>query len=155
MSNETRIGHGGVHHTYGVAEYMFKRASDFGLNPYEMYALGLLHDIGYISVTEGHEAVGAELLSNLGINSNITEAVRYHGYSPEKYKKEFGCTDEDIPKELVLLWIADNSVDGSGKVVGYAARTMDIGKRHGYDSEVYKSTRDTIDWLLKKELRRS
>lgn len=29
----------------GVAEYMYRNASKYGLNPEEMYILGLVHDI--------------------------------------------------------------------------------------------------------------
>ena len=36
-------------HMIGVAEYMRERAKDYGLNPDIMYAVGLLHDIGYIT----------------------------------------------------------------------------------------------------------
>ena len=35
-------------HMFGVAEFMYTEAPKYGLNPEEMYVLGLLHDVGYI-----------------------------------------------------------------------------------------------------------
>ncbi len=50
-------------HMIGVAENMYHHANKYGLDPEEMYLIGLLHDIGYISRSkEGHEQYGATLI---------------------------------------------------------------------------------------------
>lgn len=41
------------------------------------------------------------------------------------------CSIEDIPKELILLWEADVSVDSMGNEVGFKNRLTDIGLRYG------------------------
>ena len=36
-------------HILGVAEYMYTKATDYNLDPDEMYLIGILHDIGFIN----------------------------------------------------------------------------------------------------------
>lgn len=47
---------------HSVAEYMYRNAKKYDLNPEEMYILGLIHDIGYLKDRLDHEVHGARLL---------------------------------------------------------------------------------------------
>lgn len=57
------------------------------------------------------------------------------------------CSIEDIPKELILLWEADVSVDSMGNEVGFKNRLTDIGLRYGFDSLPYRIVEEIINWL--------
>lgn len=142
-----RINNERIAHMHGVAEYMYKNAPKYGLIPEEMYFLGLNHDIGYINNKEQHEEFGAELLSNVGITKPLSDAIKWHGTSPQEYTSINFCSDVDIPRKLVLLWEADMHVDMSGKDVGYDIRLEDIKDRHGMNSEPYRKCCDTVNWL--------
>ena len=127
---------------YGVAEWMYEHAEEYGCsNKEEMYLLGLVHDIGYVYGKSDHEQKGAELL---GLDSYYGKFVQAHGMTPQEYKNRY---DSDIPKEMILLWTADMTVDLSGNPVGFKARLDDIGRRHGIDSEAYRSCEETMLWL--------
>ena len=115
-------------HSVGVAEYMYHNAHKYGLDKNEMYVLGLLHDIRYIyGIKENHEEKGANLLQNCGMSNRFTQVIKFYGSIPKKVMKELGCSETDIPKELLLLWEGDMSVDLKGNNVGFDKRLEDIG----------------------------
>lgn len=107
-------------HMIGVAEYMRERAKDYGLNPDIMYTIGLLHDIGYVNARADHERYGADMLNSMGLNEQITFAIRYHGENPYDVQERFG--KNSITREYVLLLEADMSVDARGYRVGFEKR---------------------------------
>lgn len=141
------IQDGRMKHMHGVAEYMRNNAEKYGLNLYCMYIVGLLHDIGYINGKASHEENGANMLLSLKVLEKYCDIIRFHGKTPEEYKAIFRCSDDEIPKELILLWEADMHVDQSGEDVGYEARLTDIGNRLGFLSEAYRICDETINWL--------
>lgn len=134
-----------IKHMHGVAEYMYRNANKYGLNPEEMYILGLLHDIGYVQGRLDHEVIGARLLEKEGYKHS--SIVSWHGTTPLDYMRLRDCSVEDIPKELILLWEADVSVDSMGNEVGFKDRLTDIGLRYGFDSLPYRIVEETINWL--------
>lgn len=107
-------------HMVAVAEYMYERASDFHLSPEECYAIGLLHDIGYIYGRKDHEETGAMLVSNIGFsNSTVIDAISKHN-------------TEDVNSPLaVLIQEADLTVNAEGFKVGYFDRLKDVKDRYG------------------------
>lgn len=111
-------------HITAVAEYMFSRAGDYGVDPDIAYTVGLLHDIGYLHGREGHEARGAELLCACGMNDEITYAIGHHASLLE------ALPPENISRLLVLLAEADLSVDHKGACVGFDERLKDIKARY-------------------------
>lgn len=130
---------------YGVAEYMYENACKYDLNRDEMYCLGLMHDIGYLYGKEDHEVLGSRLLEKL--NMKYSSIISWHGTTPYNYMKLTDVSIEEIPKELILLWKADTSVNSIGKNVGFDERLKDIGTRLGFDSLAYKDCKEIINWL--------
>lgn len=118
-------------HMIGVAEWMRERAEDYGLNGAVMYAVGLLHDIGYIEGRADHERRGAEVLSAIGIDEDIRFAIAHHGENPYKVQEAYG--KEAITPEFVLMLEADWSIDAKGYRVGFDKRIEDLKQRYGND----------------------
>ena len=140
-----RISEGRIAHMHGVAEWMYEHAEEFGCPDRErMYLLGLLHDIGYLYQDVAHEERGAELV---GQDSAVGQLIAAHGMMPDEYMARHLCSEEDIPKELILLWAADMSVDITGRAVGFTARLQDIRERHGEESKAYQSCLRKVRWL--------
>lgn len=136
-----KIGHNKYEHMKAVAEYMYRKAEEYGLNPEEAYTVGLLHDIGYIICKEGHAEAGAGLLRSMGLKEKYTDAVACHGtngYSIPMIKQS--------PIQY-LLQEADMSIDKYGKTVGFDGRLRDIGSRYGFDSEAFKNASETVRYL--------
>ena len=134
---------------HGVAEWMYNHAEEYGIgNKEEMYLLGYIHDIGYIQGKENHEANGAFLL---GKDTYYGRLVRWHGSTPQEYidyyKQLCPTMGVDIPKELILLWTADMTINSEGRNVGFWERLEDIEDRYGKDSEPYRICSETIEWL--------
>lgn len=132
-------------HMIGTAEYMRERAKDYGLKPDIMYAIGLLHDIGYIDGRANHERYGADILRTMGINDEISFAVRYHGENPYEIQERFG--KENISPVFVLLLEADMSVDARGFRVGFEKRFEDIERRYGHDHAACETVKDNIRFI--------
>lgn len=131
-------------HMSGVAKYMSEHAEDYDLEPDKMYALGLLHDIGYIYGGDEHAVNGARLLESVGFK--YSSEVSYHGTAPMDYLR---LTDaSEPPKELVLLWEADLSIGPDGKEIGFRRRLEDIALRYGTESVSYRIAKETVDWLI-------
>lgn len=113
-------------HMIGVAEYMRERAEDYGIDPNLAYAVGLLHDIGYLEGRHDHEQKSADILLSLGIEeeSEVFNAVRYHGTNP------YTLPPEVISSPLlVLTYEADMCIDAMGHRVGFSKRLEDIKSR--------------------------
>ncbi len=136
-------------HMYGVAEWMYEHAEEYGcLNKEEMYLLGLLHDIGYIYGKDDHERKGARLL---GTETYYGRLIQAHGWTPQEYMDRNSCFASEIPNEMILLWTADMMVDLTGTPVGFEARLKDIGDRYGIDSDAYRMCFETISWLKNRK----
>ena len=134
-----------IKHMHGVAEYMYRNAKKYDLNSEEMYILGLVHDIGYLKDRLDHEVHGARLLEKEGYK--YSSIISWHGTTPLDYMRLRDCSVEDIPKELILLWEADVSVDSMGNEVGFKGRLTDVGLRYGFDSLPHRIVEETINWL--------
>ena len=134
-------------HMFGVANYMYQNAEKHNLDKNEMYLLGLMHDIGYLIDEKNHEEIGGEFLKSQ--NYKYADFIKNHAILPSIYMKLKDCTESEIPKELILLWTADMSIDLNGKNIGFDERLKDIGLRHGKDSTAYKNCEKMIDWLRK------
>ena len=135
-------------HSYGVAMYMYDHALDFGLEPDEMFFLGLNHDIGYVEEKKNHEERGAELLESIiGDRTELTDAIYWHGSTPYEYMNEENTGEFGIPKPLVLLWRADMTISSKGEEVGYDKRLGGILERYGRNSDAYMVCKTTITWL--------
>lgn len=136
-------------HMGGVANYMFKNARDYNLDPEEMYVLGVLHDIGYLRGTgEDHEAIGAKILrEKVGVtNPHIIWCIKNH----DKIINHFSWSI-DRHRKAFLLMKADMIIDSKGNKVGYKNRLNDIEERYGADSETYQQCSQLINWLKKTE----
>ena len=91
-----------IAHMHGVAEYMYKHAADYNLDPEEMYLLGLLHDIGYLEGRIMHAQHGAAILKKIKLPHKYQIAVEHHGDI---------LKEKDHPSpELMLLIEADMHV---------------------------------------------
>lgn len=132
-----------IKHMHGVAEYMYENAEKYGLNADKMYILGLLHDIGYIVDNNEHEVMGARLLNESGYEHG--DIISWHGTTPSDYMRLRDC--ESVPKELILLWEADMSIDSQGMEVSFVERLFDIRVRYGKDSIQYRKAKETVAWL--------
>jgi len=130
-------------HMHGVAEYMYEHAEENGLIPDEMYILGLLHDIGYLYGSEGHEENGAALLHRMGFENHWH--VLWHGTSPKDYLQY--TSRENLPAELILLMEANMKIGLSGEEIGYENRLKEMANIYGLASEQYMLCEDTIQWL--------
>ena len=147
-----------IAHSVGVAKFMAEWASLHPkemLMPDEMYILGLLHDIGkiyptnfdmntgkekpgvYQNIYDGHAEKGGSLLSDLGFH--CAKEVLHHGKDVDSYF---------FSVKLLLLNLADLSVNGEGKVISIKERMEDIGVRYGTDSKQYKHCISVIGKLV-------
>lgn len=141
-----KISEDRIKHMHGVAEYMYRNANKYGLNPEEMYILGLLHDIGYLRGKLDHEVNGAKV--SMKSDYKYSSLISWHGTTPLDYMRLRDCSIEDIPKELILLWEADLSVNSLGYEVSFNERLKDIGLRYGFDSIQYRLAKEKITWLM-------
>ncbi|MBR2762154.1 MAG: HD domain-containing protein [Solobacterium sp.] len=134
-----------IAHMHGVAEWMYRHAEEFGCeDKNKMYLLGLIHDVGYVFGKSNHEQTGADII---GPGTFLGDLVRNHGLSPKEYMELHGCSEEEIPRELILLWTADLIVDAKGNTVGFRGRLEDIWDRHGLGSLAYRNCKETMEWL--------
>lgn len=127
-------------HCMEVANYMYDYAVYFDIDPDIAYFTGLNHDIGYINGRVNHGENGSEFLENLGLDSDITYAIKNHGKNPYDLDKN------RITGLMQLLWCADMSVDKYGKRVGFDKRLLDIKKRYGEDSIAYETAKNTVNY---------
>lgn len=126
-------------HIFAVAKLMKDNAEKHGLDPEEMFTLGLVHDIGYeFGGADEHHIVGARMLEKQGYK--YSTEVLYHGKPDVGYESP----------ALDLLNFADMHISKTGEYVTFAARLEDIAKRRGKDSIVYLNCKTVIDGLLQK-----
>lgn len=161
MASKEHINKYKMAHMVGVAEYMRERASDYGLNPDEMYVVGLLHDIGYLKGRAGHELSGAMLLDRMGL-LKYSFAIEFHGNKLREMFTDYlfnksehiGSFDRKTKGHIITLLVeADSSVDVRGFRVGFEKRLKDIGERYGYHSAAYETVSDNIAFI--KEYQRN
>ena len=155
---EKRISDERIRHMHTVAELMYQYHDAFQckfLTKDEVYLLGLNHDIGYINGKDMHEYNGAHLISGTcehGASCVLAKYIMYHGVTPAKYMQQYMCSENDIPKEQILLWWADMNVESggvhAGEVVGFKGRLESLKERYGEDSEPYMICKETIEWLI-------
>lgn len=144
---EYKITRERIAHMHGVAEYMYRHAPKYNLNPDDMYLLGLLHDIGYLYGKDGHEQRGAELLYDNYYSLKYVMVVEMHGTILSEI--------EHPSNELLLLVEADMHVDMSGENVGYEKRLEGVAARHGIDSQAYLICKENVHFLRKRSSSRS
>ena len=126
-------------HILAVARLMAEKAELVGLDRQEMFALGLVHDIGFeFGGSETHHQIGAQLLKNQ--NYKYWQEVLHHG----KPTKEFQS------KELDLLNYADMHIDKMGNYVSFEDRLKDIASRRGEDSPHYKNSQIVIKQIKER-----
>ena len=148
-ANKEHINKYKMAHMVGVAEYMRERAKDYGIDPDAAYAVGLLHDIGYLEGRHDHEMSSRDILEKIGVtDETVLDAVALHGSDPYQVKSEYG--EDCISSLLVLTYEADMSVDAMGFRVGFNKRLEDIEVRlkgtEYYDSAVMTS-RNTVKFV--------
>ncbi len=141
-----------IKHMHGVAEFMYTHADKFEcrhLSKEQLYVVGLLHDVGYIQGVYEHGVHGASLISK---ETFIYECIRWHEVPPQEYMEVNCLKESEIPQELILLWLADMSVDSTGENAGHdigvKQRLAGIEKRFGSNSKQYKNSKKTVDWLV-------
>ena len=138
-------------HSYGVAEFMAKYAIHhpaLKLDPYEMYTIGLLHDIGKLypgdfdptgkAKYKGHAQKGGNLLYDLGFT--CYKEVMHHGHPEHGY----------YSRKWLILNLADLSVNSEGKTVRIEDRIAKIKDRYGENSEEYRNAQKMY-WILVNE----
>lgn len=126
-------------HIFAVARLMKDNAEKVGLNPEEMFTLGLLHDIGFeFGGSEEHHRVGYEILKSQ--NYKYAKEVLYHGMPTNEYSSV----------ELDLLNFADMHINKKGEYVSFEDRLEDIKSRRGEDSPHYKNSKKIIQSLIDK-----
>lgn len=145
MGNETYNNDGPIRdnkirHMTAVANYMYEHAKDYGLNPEQMYTLGLLHDIGYLHGSVGHSSYGADMLSRMHLDDRFTYAIANHG---EDLSLMFV-----VSPELKLLVEADLQIDSDGNFIGFEERLNQIRERYGDTSTQYIKTKSSMCYLL-------
>ena len=127
-------------HIMAVARIMKEVAPTVGLDPEEMFTLGLLHDIGYeFGSSEEHHTVGARMLEKQ--NYKYAKEVLYHG------KPDVGYTS----LALDLLNYADMHTNKKGEYVEFEDRLEDIKNRRGENSPHYQNSKKIIDGLKGRE----
>lgn len=127
-----------IMHIRGVAEQAYRLAKGAGLSDWQaedMYLLGFVHDIGYaLGDGRDHANAGADALGRHGYD--LSDAVRLHGE-----------VVEEPTVELIILDVADITVDAYGRLVTTDERLADIRSRHGDDSEVTRKCERMVGWL--------
>ena len=129
-------------HMLGVARRCYDLAKEDGCDEAycrKMFALGLLHDIGYeFDEGPGHAVAGAMMLQSLKKDSEAVDAIAMHGL----------CTNsKNWSHQLQLLNKADMAVDSAGSVVNVSQRLRDIGEHYGYGSTAYLCAKQVAECL--------
>ena len=134
-------------HMIGVAEYMYKKAPSYNLDPEEMYLLGLLHEIGYI---QGHEDNYTEysdkLFEKIGLISKKGKAFRVACKMNNQVPNFTMDWGKKSYRMRYLLYEADMHITSSGKLVDYDKRLQDIYEGYS-DNGVFERCQEIIKWL--------
>lgn len=109
----------------------------------EMFLMGFVHDFGYEYSEEQHlhAGIGGQILERTGFK--YAREVSDHG-SP---------AIPAMSEELLILNIADMSVNGSGQRVTFEQRLSDIRERYGAESSQYLDAADLVS-AIEKELKK-
>ena len=119
-------------HILAVARLMKEKATEAGLDPEEMFLLGMMHDIGYeFGGSEEHHLVGAGILEKQGYKYYLE--VLFHGKPTEEYQSP----------ALDLLNYADMHINKKGGYVTFEDR-LDMDMQYHYR----KSFKNDIKILL-------
>lgn len=135
-----RISDERIAHMHGVAEYMYRHASDdfYRLDKDQAYMVGLLHDIGYIEGKSHHESFGGILLMKMGFKD--CQIIAEHGKQLDQ--------DSINNKKLLLLVEADMHVSSaSKKEITYEEKLKELAAEHGKDSKAYALCEKNIRFL--------
>ena len=144
-----RLSENVIKHSVGVAEFMADWAEKhykYQLDPNEMYVLGLLHDIGKLYPNKdsndkisykGHAEKGGRLLENLGYCR--WREVAHHGHPEKPYWSV----------QLMVLNMADLSVDRNGNRCLIHTRLESIKYRYGENSDEYQRAVKNVEELIK------
>lgn len=123
-------------HILAVARLMKEKAEEVGLDPEEMFLLGMMHDVGYeFGGSEEHHLVGAGILEKQ--NYKYYLEVLFHGKPTTEYQSP----------ALDLLNYADMHINKKGEYVTFEDRLQDIANRRGKDSPHYRNCRVIIEGL--------
>ena len=138
-----------VEHSVGVAEFMAGYAKSHpgtGVDPYEYYVIGLLHDIGKLypgdidpsgkNRYKNHAKKGGDLLQGLGFS--FFKEVKHHGHPEDGY----------FSHAWLILNLADLSVNGKGEIVPLKVRLNDIKQRYGEFSDEYCNSVEIFNMLV-------
>ena len=127
-----------LRHMRGVAEQAYRITYQCGFGEEQarkMFVLGFLHDIGYgIAEPDRHAEAGGEVLEECG-----------YAFSGEI--AAHGDPSAELTNPLVILDVADLTVDSHGNPVTISERIADIRERHGWDSEVTRISEQVITRL--------
>jgi HD superfamily phosphodiesterase len=106
----------------------------------EMLVLGFLHDIGYMfsEHQSQHAWVGADLLTQLGYKHAYE--VRFHGAPKPPHQTQ----------AMLILNLADMTVDHTGQPVAMSQRVAQIETRYGEDSPQYRDALELVTALRKQ-----
>lgn len=125
-----------MNHIRGVAQLMYELADGDECYKQDMFLLGLVHDLGYITgKAKNHRCSGGEMLKRNGYK--YWQEVYYHGECDAPYSS----------KELDLLNSADLQINSLGERVGYQARLEDIRSRYGNESIQYHNALNLVKKL--------
>lgn len=124
-------------HMHGVAEYMYRHARQYGLDPDQMFLLGYIHDIGHITQDKDAAEAGAKLLAEAGYKD---------AYTVLRHKKILTPNDAQSLK-LQLLIEADMHIGMNGEDIGFDERLDQIAKAYGKDSPEYELYEGNIQFL--------
>lgn len=131
-----RIPENRLKHCYVAGKVMEFCAKKYGYDKSiqeKAFFLGYIHDAMYDF--EDDERLHNEILS--GYINYYSDEIKNHSEYTDKYKSTM----------LDWLYFADQVVDGSGNVVSFDERLVDIEKRHGYDDGVFEETKGIIEYL--------
>lgn len=120
-------------HCLGVARRCYELAKEEGYNEYtcrKLFLIGYLHDVGYEFSNENseHNKIGFDMIYNL--TGYKCDAILSHG--------KLDCDFSDL--ETRILNTADMTVNSFGNKCTVYERLMDIKRRYGRESEVYKES---------------
>lgn len=130
-------------HVNAVARFMYEHAEGDSGYKQDMYILGLLHDIGYISgESKDHSKTGGLMLKKN--HYKYWEEVQYHGQI-----EAIGVYNS---YELDLLNSADLQINSKGELIGVEARLLDIKNRYGEDSLQFRNANIILEDLIKRDM---
>lgn len=126
-----------------VMEYIAKKYYKYdNTQAAEMFILGYLHDSMYDYETD--ESLHHDIIADL-VPTKYKEPLKYHSKYQTDYKSD----------PLDMLYLADQIVDGQGKICSFDDRISDVMERHGKDDGVYQDTVDIVEYLNSKEIFRT